>query len=300
MQSRSKTVARQTEPMTNPPARSQPTQLLVLDPATLGRPVHLLPAFCGLFRDDLNEALATAVNRRYGAQVVVTEAVMEPLTRRAYPKRWLTFETPDARLGCHPERALTLALLAYRYKLKSRGQPPDTSAPETATEERVGQLFAQQLILVLARRLSAGLQPVDQPPADSGQQPPKRLGHMTPAEGSWALRATVRISEEFSAELAFLLGPETVSRLLKAIAPAPASKPKSDGQPLANRLVLNVTARLLQRQIPLGELLALKPGDVIPIRLGPTDILVGQSRLMTAAVAENKGKLCLTSFEDVE
>jgi flagellar motor switch protein FliM len=39
---------------------------------------------------------------------------------------------------------------------------------------------------------------------------------------------------------------------------------------------------------------------VIPISLRGADVLIGGSRLFSASIAEHRGKLCLTSFEDVE
>ena len=50
----------------------------------------------------------------------------------------------------------------------------------------------------------------------------------------------------------------------------------------------------------LGLLLDTRVGDVIPVSLGETEVLVDNERLMTARVAEHKGKLCLTAFEDLE
>jgi len=59
-------------------------------------------------------------------------------------------------------------------------------------------------------------------------------------------------------------------------------------------------ARLVERPLTLGELMDLHEGDVIPVSLGLADVLVDGAPLMRAAVAEHKGKLCLTSFEDTE
>jgi hypothetical protein len=49
--------------------------------------------------------------------------------------------------------------------------------------------------------------------------------------------------------------------------------------------------------MPLGRLLDLRPGEVLPVRLGATDVLIDDARLFTATVAERQGKLCLTSFK---
>jgi flagellar motor switch protein FliM len=57
---------------------------------------------------------------------------------------------------------------------------------------------------------------------------------------------------------------------------------------------------LVSKEITLGTLFGLQVGDVIPVSVGRADVVLDNSRLFTAAVAEHKGKLCLTSFEDAE
>jgi flagellar motor switch protein FliM len=69
--------------------------------------------------------------------------------------------------------------------------------------------------------------------------------------------------------------------------------------PLKSRLHFRLVARLLQKDLTLGELLDIGVGDLIPVSLRAADVLIDDSRLMTATVAEHKGKLCLTNFEDV-
>ena len=70
--------------------------------------------------------------------------------------------------------------------------------------------------------------------------------------------------------------------------------------PLDRRLTLTLQARLLERELDLGTVLDLVPGALIPIRLADATVMVQGSALMSAAVAEHQGKLCLTSFQDLE
>ena len=63
---------------------------------------------------------------------------------------------------------------------------------------------------------------------------------------------------------------------------------------------MTLEGRLVSKQVQLGALFDLRVGDVIPVSLSRTDVMLDDSRLFTAAVSEHKGKLCLTSFEDVE
>jgi flagellar motor switch protein FliM len=76
--------------------------------------------------------------------------------------------------------------------------------------------------------------------------------------------------------------------------------PRMPGEPLASSLNVKLDGRLVSKEVTLAALFALKVGDVIPVSVGRADVLLGDARLFTAAVAEHKGKLCLTSFEDAE
>jgi flagellar motor switch protein FliM len=82
-----------------------------------------------------------------------------------------------------------------------------------------------------------------------------------------------------------------------ADAAQPGPRAAETARPFPHRLGLTLTARLLQQEMPLGRLLDLRPGEVLPVRLGATDVLIDDARLFTATVAERQGKLCLTSFK---
>src|SRR5205823_274142 len=69
---------------------------------------------------------------------------------------------------------------------------------------------------------------------------------------------------------------------------------------VSSKLQVKLDGRVVSKEITLGALFDLKVGDVIPVDMGRADVLLDEARLFTAAVAEHKGKLCLTSFEDAE
>ena len=76
--------------------------------------------------------------------------------------------------------------------------------------------------------------------------------------------------------------------------------PRRQSEPLESSLNVKLDGRLVSKEVTLAALFALKVGDVIPVSVGRADVLLDDARLFTAAVAEHKGKLCLTSFEDAE
>lgn len=278
------------------PTEAPRQPMTVLDPCTLGRPVHLLGAFTALLQADLAAYLRTEFNRRYRAAFEVTGLTFERRPLTPLPARWLGYTTTTGCVGFGLDRTLLLALLAYRY-----GQPggADLHAPvrETATEERLAGTLGQRLLRLLAGRIDAGLQPA----AGAADETFKPLPNA--ATGPWTVQVDVHESQlDLRARLWFCLDDAWMARLLRRLAPVRerTSEAGTPSGPLAARLQLTLAGRLLQKELPLGELMQLRSGDVIPISLGPTDVLVDDSRLFTATVAEHKGKLCLTSFEPVE
>lgn len=280
------------------------TALRVLDPCSLGRPIHLLSAFTTPFAADLDDFLNRELNRRYGAAFERGTLTLErggPADAMA--SRWRTHANGIGRIGVAIERRLLLAMMAYRY-----GGAPDAqaieaaeSARETATEERLADKLGLRLARLLAARIETGQEPV------GGEAPPSddfvRCAAARATAGTWTVRAEVREpSLGVDGMLWLTLDDAWMARLLRQLAPT-RDKPAEPGPrslPLAARLQLTLTGRLLQKELPLGELVDLRVGDVIPISLGATDVLVDGSRLFTAAVAEHKGKMCLSSFEPVE
>jgi flagellar motor switch protein FliM len=263
----------------------------VLDPRTLGRPVHLLPQFTGRLREGLG-ALLRQHNRRYRARYQVDELSLAPGQGAA--GRWLTSDAPEGRMSCLLERSLVLSLMAHRY---GSTLAEAANAPQTATEERLQALLCRQV-------LGCAQQALGQPGTELALQHSTVSGL---APGGWVVQAAISEPEQGLASTLFIgLDGACVDRLLRRLAdeqPARAPRPRSaPPQPLARRLDVKLQARLLQQTLSLGALLDLRPGDLVPVRLNPkaTQVLVDGACLFTASVAEHQGKLCLTSFADAD
>lgn len=289
----------------------------VLDPRTMGRPVHLLGRFTGQAREDLSELFHTRLNRRYRARFEIQEVTLEAGAAPQASRRWLTFGASAGRINFALDRSVLLCILGYRYGIHADAAPaePDTpddepvDEPETATEERLAARLGLQLVTAVARRinslqpasLQAGAETADEFTADEFTE-----AASASLNGAWTLQAKiVEHARKIEGSLWLRLEEGWIARLLRGLAPVrERGKVQKSGaaaaQPLPARLQLTLVARLLRKEMALGALLDLRIGDVIPITLGTTDVLIGDSRLFTASVAEHKGKLCLTSFEDME
>jgi len=271
----------------------------VLDARTLGRPVHLTDRFTSQIRDEISEYFRVRFNRRYRAGFEIggaelTHSLVPP------PQRSLTFGADSGCIGFAISREIVLRIQRYRY-----GMPDgEEIEPETASEERLASMLGAQLVNIVARTIESLLPP---PTAPTGELQMLDTPAKFPAESGWTLQVSVaEPARNVSGTLRFLLDETWVARLLAGLAPQRSQARPARGvgpthsPPLPARLHLTMTARLLEKELPLGKVMDLQIGDVIPVSLSRADVMVGDSRLFSASVAEHKGKLCLTAFEDME
>ncbi|WP_161965912.1 FliM/FliN family flagellar motor C-terminal domain-containing protein [Steroidobacter cummioxidans] len=282
----------------------------VIDPRTMGRPVHLLGGFANQLRDDIADFLRARINRRYKAsfQIDAISFIAAP----ADSQRWLSYAADEGRIHFVIERPLLLCLLRYRYgsplpemsAATDSATPPLTPVieePETATEERLGIMLGQQLSELAVRRIESAQRSPAETPAEVTFTEAALHGAN---DGDWLLRLTLSETRcNVSGELLLKISAVWMNRLLQALAPArerSRQKQITATKPFPARLQLTLRARLLEKEVSLGTLLDLRQGDVLPISVGDADVLIGDSRLFTASVAEHHGKLCLTSLADVD
>lgn len=277
----------------------------VLDSCLLGRPVHLLHVFGAQLRDDLASGLRLPMSRRYWGNFQIDDVSLSRVDNEDNSNRWLAFASPAGQAGFSLDRQILLHVLNYRYGragTKSVAADPAT-VRVTATEERLSVVLGQQLIASLFARIHHNLQAVGKassidPAAVLAVQPGVR-----PARGSWIVTISLSdVEAGLAGQIWFSLDKPLMADVLRGLLPerAQAKKALRSVRPLASRLQVTLEGRLVSKQVQLGALFDLRVGDVIPVSLSRTDVMLDDSRLFTAAVSEHKGKLCLTSFEDVE
>lgn len=276
----------------------------VLDPCLLGRPVHLLHIFAAQLRDDLAQAMRLNMNRRYWGAFHVEDVVFSRLEGHEPRTRWLSFAAPAGNIAFSLERKVLLSVLNFRYgRNKNEAAPPvDESAVRvTATEERLAVVLGQQLAGTLAGRIELNLPQLDKAALPASDEFKPATGNHPP-KGTWVITVTVAETEgAVPGRFWFALDKNLMASVLRGLLPQrdQGKKNKSAG-PLAQRLQVGLQGRLVSKEVALGSLFDLQVGDIIPVSLHRADVLLDESRLFTAAVTEHKGKLCLTSFEDVD
>jgi flagellar motor switch protein FliM len=270
----------------------------VLDPTLLGRPVHLLPQFAARLGDALGAAMRLPARRRYWDAFDLDGV---EFTRAPEPAalRWLAVACGHGSATVAFERPLLLALLDWRYaRTATPAGGRDLSERVTATEERLALLLTRQLAEVLAAQVAAGLLASGAAAPQSSLVP---VAASAPAAGSWAIRLVLRGHGDERGTVWFALDQQLMADILRGLLPpARARDTGAAAEPLAARLPVRLEGCLVSKEITLATLFGLQVGDIIPVSVGRADVLLDENRLFTAAVAEHKGKLCLTSFEDAE
>ena len=280
----------------------------VLDPSLLGRPVHLLPKFARRFADALGTAMAGPGGRRYWGSWRLANLAFERAPD-ADALRWLAVAGPLGTAAVAFERGLLLGLLEGRYGRKNAvpSAPRDPSLERvTATEERLAATLTAQLVEQLYARVAEGLAAVgvEVPGADAAvvEAP---CPASAPGKAGWVIRislSTQGTQGEQRSDCWIGLDQELMAHVLQGLKEERSSvrttRTGNDG--LSTGLFVKLDGRLVSKETTLGALFELKVGDIIPVSVGRADVLLDESRLFTAAVAEHKGKLCLTSFEDAE
>ncbi|MBV8503211.1 MAG: FliM/FliN family flagellar motor switch protein [Paucibacter sp.] len=287
----------------SPPVKPSITRL---DSCSLGRPIHLLPQLAEELREALNQSLRQHWNRRYQTRYEIVSAqfrAFEP--RSAQPGaagRWLQSRDAQEPLACMIERRLVLHMLAHRLGLQqSTEAAPD--APETATEERLLHALARSIAERSLRclRMQEATAESSEASALSGW-----LSVTTPrtSPGAWRLELDLQAPDLASTRIQLVLDGALMDRVLRALSARQTSKraarKEAPAQPLGRRLQLNLKARLLESQLPLSMVLGLRPGTLIPVHLDHATVEVEGAPLFHAQIAEHQGKLCLTSFQDME
>lgn len=270
---------------------------LPVDPCTLGRPFHLLGSFTNGLREQIAGYFERRFNRRYGAQIAVTRLAVCRPDEIGPAGKWRHFRSATGRICFAPDRALLLSWLDYRYGGKEAGgqsAPATDSVPETETELRLAAMLGIDLLDVLVGCLDASV---------TDGHGGFRLDHHGKPASALGLRVDLRDDvRDLDGTLWFALDDAWLSRLLASVSQRrkreSGSKPAS--VPLASQLQITLTTRLLTMEMSLGEILDTRVGDVIPVSIGPAEVLVDESPFFTASVAEHNGKLWLTSFEHLD
>lgn len=248
-----------------------------LDPVLLGRP---LPLF-----DHVAKQLARQVTQRLqhsghrNVHIAVTHAHWLPLRPSQHP------DCSTASIA----RASVLAFMDARYGFHA-STDTETDAelpPISATEQRI--TANTQALVVEALHEVLPLPPNAHTEAQ-GHAQRWQWSALLDIENLGAHPITIALDSAHS---------HSLEQRIHALRQAQQG-PRPAALPAAAPLHVHVVAHVAEKAISAADLHNLRPGSVLPIALGRATVLLNDSAMLTASVAEHKGKLHLTAFENLE
>ncbi len=266
-----------------------PTDSLVrLKPQKLGRHYHKVPQFIRETMTRYPRLLSDYFLRNYRINLELQKIdIHEQLAEEAA----CIFRCPMGKIGFSLDRALLTEALECYYGgtcLPNASMPPISSS-----ESRMRSRLSQDIAELFGRAMLGG----------------ESLGRLVPHDNTYE-----EVHWEYIAEFQYLshvtqsraslfiyldnhLVDELTLRLTGPHAPREAGNPVNNIKHLPVRLDCVLAAL----QMPLAQVLGLRPGNVIPIRLRERcDVQISGHRLFNGTLFEEDGALFLTSLESVK
>lgn len=271
--------------------RNKHPDLVKLEVNKLGRPYHKLPKIMNDCFDILDAKLSIYFLKKYRVNVSLKEMTFQ---MDCTYKNAQLFSTQHGNIAFDIDRILLLDILHDYYGLcKENTQlSPDVGQPTTKTEERLKTKLAQELTNLIMNQEIFG-------------EPLEIKSDYSTVVSQWSYCATFWLEGYENGGFSILLDNQHVDRMLATLrGPAEETQQRENITPaqierMFYSLPLRLNGRLASLNITVSQLLNIEAGDIIPISLNEQlPIFIGKEQMFTAVVAEDRGKLFLSEFND--
>lgn len=264
-----------------------PESLIRLKPQKLGRHYHKIPHIIRELSSKHPRVISDYFLRNYRINLELTathvhETLPQPVQR--------TYNCGMGKVGFSIERSFLNEALECYYGGQVMATPENL--PITSSEQRLQTRIGADVAQIFAKTLLSGetfgeLEEHD----DSYDQADweyvaeyQYLSHITGKRGSLYIYLDTHLVDALTSRLA---------------RPAPEAREGNPRQ-LIEQLPVRLDCVVADFQMPLNEVLALKPNDVVMIRLKePCEVRINQQKLFRGNVFEQDGALYLTALESV-
>lgn len=258
----------------------------------LGRAYHKIPKIISENFDGIESRLSIFFLRKYRMNAVLRSMTFDT---DCHFKHAQIFENAYGNIGFDINRAFLLNILHTYYGLSKDSKPGDADSqqPVTKTEERLKNKLGHELAqLVMVQEI------LDQP------MELKNDYSAVINQWAWSIQFWLEGYDEYCFSL--LLDTHHVDILLASLRDdSPLSGQKTGSLTPAQiehmfvSMPLTLNGKLASINLTVAQLLEMTPGDIIPVSLNtPLPVSIGNEQLFSATVAEDRGKLFLTDFND--
>lgn len=266
-----------------------PTESLTrLKPQKLGRHYHKIPHYIREYSAKHPRIISDYFLRNYRINLELLKVEVHELAPREPD---CIYRSPLGKVGFAIDRSLLTEALECYYGgtcLPSHEAPP-VSTSEQRMRARLGmdvsQLFARS---ILAGETFGKLQTHDNAYDEAVWEYVAQFhftSHITGTQASILIYLDTDLVDELTSRLA---------------SPAPAQHGGTSLNQI-RELPVRLDCVVASLQMPLAQVLALRPGDILPMRLlERCDVQINQQKLFRGAIFEDDGSLFLTSLESVK
>ncbi|GKX62926.1 flagellar motor switch protein [Pragia fontium] len=258
----------------------------------LGRPYHKVPKIFTNNFDILDAKISTYFLKKYRVNVALDDITFHMDSEHKYAQ---IFSTPFGNIAFDIDRMLLLNILNDYYGLgKDNVQiHPDLQTPITKTEERLKNKLGLELSSLVLH------------PGIFGDELEIKNDYST-IINKWSYKITFSLEGYDQGQFHILLDNQHVDRLLATLR-RPNEQDRKESENLSNEqlermincLPVRLVGRLSCSQLTVAELMTLTAGDIIPVSLpNRFPLLIGKEQLFNAVIAEDRGKLYFSEFND--
>lgn len=267
-------------------------ELVKFDVNKLGRPWHKLPKMMNSCFDILDARLSIYFLKKFRVNVALKN--MTFAIDQSY-KNTQIFSTPYGNIAFDIDRILLLNILHDYYGLSKESSQiaPDLTQPTTKTEERLKNKLAQELTHLIINKDTFG-----------EDLEIKNDYSTVISQWSWCITFTLEGYEHGS--FTILLDHLHIDRMLAGLRAPDGEEEGRKEQITAAQiermfysLPLKLQGRIASLNLTVAQLSDIEAGDIIPISLNePLPIFIGKEQIFNAVIAEDRGKLFLSEFND--
>lgn len=267
------------------------TDIMTLEINKLGRPYHRVPKIFTDKFDILDAKLSTYFLKKYRVNVALHDLKFKMDCEH---KHALIFSTSFGNIGFDIDRPLLLNILNDYYGLNKDNLQvaTDINATVTKTEERLKNKLGLEIAnLILDRDIFARELEIK--------------NDYSTLINKWSYKLSFSLEGYSQGCLHILLDNHHIDRLLAAL-----RNPQSDSKNadvfsketleyLIEQLPIKLTGRLSNLTLTVEQLCQLKAGDVLSVPMPDRfPIFIGKEQPFSAVIAEDRGKLFFSEFND--
>lgn len=267
-------------------------KIMKLEVNKLGRPYHKVPKIFTNNFDILDAKVSTYFLKKYRVNVALDDINFQMDSEHKHAQ---IFSTEYGNIAFDIDRMLLLHILNDYYGLgKDNVQiHPDVTTPITKTEERLKNKLGLELSSLVLH------------PGIFGEALEIKNDYST-IINRWSYKITLSLEGYSEGAFHIFLDNQHVDRLLATLR-HPNENERRESESLSgeqlermiNCLPVRLVGRLSSSQLTVAELMNLKAGDIIPVSLpNRFPLLIGKEQLFNAVIAEDRGKLFFSEFNE--